>query len=157
MWPILSASVGNTYWINWVCVLNKSTLITAFSYYLLLLWIFSKSSLYLYPRSYNPFTTNSNNVFKLLGEGAVTKILLNPNLIAAAMPNPIAADLPRPLAALRATVVLLDLSVSTYTKDIITLAWSNVFDVWSKAPTTYFSARSFFKLYNYFSAFVLID
>ena len=50
--------------------------------------------------------TNSKKVFKFVGEGAVTKILLNPSLIAAAILNPNAEDLPRPRPAFKATVIL---------------------------------------------------
>lgn len=83
-------------------------------------------------------------------------MLLNPSLIAAAIPSPIAADLPRPLAALSATVVLLVLSIRTYTNAIRTLAWSSVLDTCKIAPITSFSDKSFFSNYNYFSAFVFI-
>ena len=48
--------------------------------------------------------TKSNKVFKLSGDGAVTKMLLKPNLIAAAIPIPIAADFPLPLPAVNDTV-----------------------------------------------------
>ena len=85
-------------------------------------------------------------VFKLLGDGATTKILLYPSLIAAAMPRPMAADLPLPLAAFKATVHLLFLSVSTSIKVIIIFAWSNVREVCSSGPTTYFYASYFFNV-----------
>ncbi len=69
---------------------------------------------------------NSNKVLRLSGEGAVTKMLLNPSLIAAAMPRPMAADFPRPLPAVRDTVVLEDLSFRTSSRVMMTLAWSRV-------------------------------
>lgn len=65
---------------------------------------------------------NSKRVFKLSGDGAVTKMLLNPNLIAAAIPRPIAADFPRPLPAVKDTVDFADLSLRTSINVMITLA-----------------------------------
>ena len=65
---------------------------------------------------------NSKRVFKLSGDGAVTKILLNPSLIAAAIPRPMAADFPRPLPAVKDTVVFAALSLRTSIKVMITLA-----------------------------------
>lgn len=61
----------------------------------------------------------------------MTKILLKPNLMAAAIPMPIAADLPLPLPAVRDTVALVFLSFRTSSKVIITFAWSRVFVILS--------------------------
>jgi hypothetical protein len=99
---------------------------------------------------------NSNNVLRLSGEGAVTNILLNPNLIAAAIPNPMAADLPRPLPAVSETVVFEDLSLSTSSRVMMTLAWSKVLALASNSPTTYLGASDFFKPSNYSATFLLI-
>ena len=86
---------------------------------------------------------NSNNVFKLSGDGAVTKMLLNPKRIAAAIPMPIAADLPRPLPAVNDTVVFDVFSLSTSTSVMMTLAWSRVLALANSYPITYFVARLF--------------
>lgn len=62
-------------------------------------------------RKYNiPLKTNSKNVFKLSGDGEVTKIFEYPKAIAPATAIPRAADLPRPLAAVNDTVYLRDFS-----------------------------------------------
>lgn len=48
--------------------------------------------------------TKSKRVFKLSGEGAVTKMLLYPIWMAAARESPTEADLPLPLPAVIETV-----------------------------------------------------
>ena len=68
--------------------------------------------------------TNSKTVPKFSGEGAVTKMLLNPYTMAEAMQMPKAADLPLPLPAVRLTVDLSDRSEMMSTIYIIDVAWS---------------------------------
>lgn len=86
----------------------------------------------------------------------MTKMLLKPSLMAAAMPKPMAADFPRPLPAVRDTVVLEDLSLSTSNKVMITLAWSKVLVLESNSPTTSLVDKVFFRASNYWVAFRLI-
>lgn len=65
---------------------------------------------------------NSKRVFKLSGDGAVTKMLLKPSLMAAAIPRPIAADFPLPLPAVNDTVDFAPLSFNTSINVMMTLA-----------------------------------
>ena len=66
--------------------------------------------------------TNSKRVFKLSGEGAVTKILLYPSCTAPAMAKPIEADLPRPRPAVSDTVDFCDFYAMASIRAMITLA-----------------------------------
>lgn len=99
---------------------------------------------------------NSNNVLRLSGEGAVTKMLLKPSLMAAAIPRPMAADFPRPLPAVSETVVLEDLSLRTSSRVMMTLAWSRVLVLASSSPTTSLEERLFLRESSYSMAFLLI-
>jgi hypothetical protein len=68
--------------------------------------------------------TNSNTVPRFSGEGAVTKMLLNPYTIAEAIDIPSEADLPRPLPAVRLIVHLRLFSEILSTNYITDVAWS---------------------------------
>ena len=92
--------------------------------------------------------TNSKRVFKLSGEGAVTKILLYPSCTAPAIANPTDADLPLPLPAVIETVDFCVFYAMASTKAIITLAWSSVRAVLISFPMIYLLYRDFFRFYN---------
>lgn len=64
----------------------------------------------------------SKSVPKFSGEGAVTKMLLNPYTIAPAIDIPKAADFPLPLPALRLSVVFKFFSEIESTIDMTDLA-----------------------------------
>lgn len=58
----------------------------------------------LYSDKTSPLKTNSKKVPRFSGVGLVTKMLLRPMWMAAAVARPKAADFPRPLLAVTATV-----------------------------------------------------
>lgn len=76
----------------------------------------------------------SKRVPRFSGEGAVTKMLLKPYMIAPAIAIPSAADLPLPLPALMLSVIFIFFSEIVSTIDITDRAWSRVLHLATRLP-----------------------
>lgn len=75
----------------------------------------------MYPSASRPIITNSKKVLRFYGDGAVTKILLNPQATPAATDNPTAEDLPLPLAAVN-DITFLDVVLFIITSTNVIIA-----------------------------------